>query len=112
MSNENRSHTTWSTRLRSARLASGMSQRTLGIAAGLDPSIASTRINRYELGVHEPAYNIACKLAASLKIPVAYLYCNDESLAVFILAFNRASEKSRQICINVLSSDGTDSLEV
>lgn len=109
MSTEKKSHSIWSTRLKSARLASGMSQRTLGIAAGLDPSIASTRINRYEVGVHEPAYNIACKLADSLKVPVAYLYCDDELLAKFILAYHEASVERRRDVLHCLSGEDTDS---
>lgn len=50
-------------RLKQARLASGLSQKRLGIAAGIDEFVASTRINRYEKGVHEPNTEIVQKLS-------------------------------------------------
>lgn len=37
-------------RLKEARTAAGLSQKKLGIAAGIDEFVASTRINRYEKG--------------------------------------------------------------
>ena len=40
-------------RLRAMRLASGLSQKKLGILAGIDEFAASTRIKRYERGIHE-----------------------------------------------------------
>lgn len=39
-------------RLKAARKMAGISQKNLGIKAGLDEFVASTRINRYELGVY------------------------------------------------------------
>ncbi|QHJ01705.1 XRE family transcriptional regulator [Xylophilus rhododendri] len=83
-----------------------MSQRALGIAAGLDPSVASTRMNRYEVGVHAPAYSISCRLAEVLEVPVAYLYCDDDELAEFILSFHRAGTKVRREVKKLLGSAG------
>ncbi|MGB9578576.1 MAG: helix-turn-helix domain-containing protein [Halothiobacillaceae bacterium] len=48
----------WGERLKQARVAADVSQKNLGIKAGIDPSVASTRINRYELGVHKPDLHI------------------------------------------------------
>lgn len=79
----------WARRLRAAREAKGLSQRQLGIEAGLDPSVASTRINRYEMGVHRADHPITLKVAQVLNIPVAYLYA-DDPLAEIILIFERA----------------------
>ena len=87
---------TWSRRLKAAREERGMSQRVLGIAAGIDPSVASTRVNRYEVGVHAPSYAIASKLATALDVPVAYLYCDDDGLAQLILAFHRADAAAKR----------------
>jgi len=86
----------WPGRLKEARLAAGLSQKELGIAAGMDPSVASTRINRYELGVHKADYQIAVQLAQALAVPVAYLYCDDEALATLLLAFHEASPAVRR----------------
>jgi transcriptional regulator with XRE-family HTH domain len=84
-------------RLKQARLDCQMSQRDLGIKAGLDEFVAATRINRYEKGVHEPDMATVARLAAALKVPTAYLLAEDERLARMILAFDQlsASEKDR-----------------
>ena len=43
----------FSRRLKEARIKAGLSQKRLGIEAGMDEFVASTRINRYEKGVHQ-----------------------------------------------------------
>lgn len=84
-------------RLKTARERLELSQRDLGIRAGLDPFVASTRINRYELGVHQPDMATAERLATALAVPTAYLFAGDERLARMILAFDQmtAAEKDR-----------------
>lgn len=84
-------------RLKEARLRRQLSQKELGIQAGLDPFVASTRINRYELGVHEPDIATIERLAAALAVPTAYLFADDDRLARMILAFEQlpAAEKDR-----------------
>lgn len=78
-------------RLKQARLAQDLSQRDLGIKAGLDPFVASTRVNRYEKGIHEPDMATVTRLATALKVPPAYLFAEDERLARMILAFEQLS---------------------
>ncbi|MBP4051745.1 helix-turn-helix transcriptional regulator [Chromobacterium sp. TRC.1.1.SA] len=85
----------WGMRLKEARLKAGLSQKQLGIQAGLDPSVASTRINRYELGIHKADYQIAQHLAAVLGVPTAYFYAEDDELAKWILAFTQLHEEQR-----------------
>src|SRR3546814_1586995 len=75
---ENRQLPAYSRRLREAREAYGISQRNLGIDAGLDDFVASTRINRSETGVHQPDLQILQRLAAVLGLPVAYFYAEDD----------------------------------
>lgn len=84
-------------RLKEARLRGQLSQKELGIQAGLDPFVASTRINRYELGVHEPDMATIERLATALAVPTAYLFADDDRLARMILAFEQlpAAEKDR-----------------
>ncbi|MBV8037412.1 helix-turn-helix transcriptional regulator [Roseateles sp.] len=93
----------WRKRLKEARLALGMSQKQLGIEAGLDEFVASTRINRYELGVHAPDYQMAVRLARVLQVPVAFLYCDSDELASMILAFHRAPKSLRRSVLQTLS---------
>lgn len=95
--------TVWTKRLKQARLASGLSQKDLGIAAGLDEFVASTRINRYEVGVHQSDYPMAVRLARVLQVPVAYLYCDSDEVASMLLAFHRAPKAARRAALKVLS---------
>ncbi len=92
----------WRKRLKEARLALGMSQKQLGIEAGLDEFVASTRINRYEQGVHAPDFQIAMRLAKVLHVPVAFLYCDADEMAQMILAFHRASKPQRRQALAAL----------
>jgi transcriptional regulator with XRE-family HTH domain len=79
----------FSKRLRQAREDAGLSQKELGILAGLDPFVASTRINRYEQDVHAADLAIAKRMAKVLGVPVAYLYADNERLARMIRAFSK-----------------------
>nr|WP_255703474.1 helix-turn-helix transcriptional regulator [Lysobacter sp. GX 14042] len=74
-------------RLREAREACGISQRILGIKIGLDEFVASARINRYEMGVHQPALPIQQRLADALGLPLAYFYAESDALARMIARF-------------------------
>lgn len=82
-------------RLKQARLTRGFSQKSLGIAAGIDEFVASTRINRYEKGVHGPGTEIVQKLAVALRVPLAYFYAEDDGLAELTLLYYSASEEKR-----------------
>lgn len=78
-------------RLKAAREMKGLSQKQLGIDAGLDPFVASARINRYEQGVHQPDLGTVERLATALAVPPAYLFAANERLARMILAFDKLS---------------------
>lgn len=93
----------WQKRLKEARIARGLSQKLLGIEAGLDEFVASTRINRYEGGVHAPDYPMSVRLAQVLRVPVAYLYCDSDELARMLLAFHRAPKAVRRNVMALLT---------
>lgn len=61
--------------------------KNLGIKAGLDEFVASTRINRYELGIHEVDIGMAARMAKVLNVPLAYFYAIEEELADIILEY-------------------------
>ena len=92
----NDSKTVFGRRLRQARLRAGLPQDRLGVLAGLEESSSSARISRYESGVHEPPLKFAEELGKVLKVPMAFLYCNDDRLANIILAYTELSEENRQ----------------
>ena len=86
----------WGARLKQARLAAGLSQKMLGIEAGIDAFVASTRINRYELGIHKPDLLTARKLAQVLKVPMAFFYADtDDEIAELLFKYSRATEDAR-----------------
>lgn len=82
----------YSRRLREAREILGISQRNLGIEAGLDDFVASTRINRYEAGVHQPDLETLQRLAEVLGVPVAFFYAEDDELARLIREFKSSGK--------------------
>lgn len=86
----------WGRRLKEARLKAGLSQKQLGIQAGLDQFVASTRINRYELGVHKADFQIATRLAAVLDVPAAYFYAENDELADWILLYSKLNNRQRE----------------
>ena len=95
-------------RLRTARLAAGLSQKQLGIKAGLDEFVASTRINRYEVGVHEPDVGMTRRIAGVLGVPLPYFYADDDVLADMILAFARTSKRTQQALLRELERGVTE----
>ncbi|MCZ3384956.1 helix-turn-helix transcriptional regulator [Kosakonia sp. SOY2] len=77
------------------RSSPALFKKSLCIAAGIDEFVASTRINRYEKGVHEPSTEIVQKLAEALRMPLAYFYAEDDGLAELTLLYASATEEHR-----------------
>jgi transcriptional regulator with XRE-family HTH domain len=82
----------YGSRLKQARKIKNIPQDKLGILIGLDEHTASTRISRYENGVHEPAISTAQKISNILSIPLAFFYCDDDELAELILKYKTTDE--------------------
>ena len=83
-------------RLKAARLSvDGLSQKGLGVMAGMDAFVASARINQYEQGVHTPNYQTVSLLAKALNVPTAYFYAEQEDLAEVILGYSVLSKRKR-----------------
>jgi len=75
-----------------ARKRMGLSQKQLGIQAGLDEFVASARMNQYERGVHTPDFKTVMALSAVLKVPTAFLFCVEDDLAENILVWTKNDE--------------------
>ena len=73
-----------SQRLREARTDADLSQKSLGIKAGIDQFSASARMNQYETDKHVPDFGTVKRIAKVLKLPTAYFYCEDDELAEVI----------------------------
>lgn len=86
----------WGRRLKQARLAAELSQKMLGIEAGIDEFVASTRINRYERGIHKPDLLTVRKLAEVLKVPMAFFFSDtDDEIADLLLSYARAETEAK-----------------
>lgn len=92
-------------RLLEARLASGLSQKKLGIAAGIDEFSASPRINQYERGVHVPDYSTVERLASVLNVPTPFFYTRDDDLAKLILRYGRLDAAGKAELIKLIAID-------
>lgn len=74
-------------RLREARLRAGLSQKALGIQAGIDEFTASPRVNQYERGKHTPEFQTVERFAEVLGVPAPFFYCRDDALAEWLLSY-------------------------
>ena len=94
----------WGKRLKQARVAAGLSQKSLGIEAGIDQFVASTRINRYELGIHRPDLLTVRKLAKVLDVPVAFFFADeDDEIAELLLLYKKAGTPVRAEILKMLA---------
>lgn len=91
-------------RLRQARENAGLSQKKLGILAGIDEFSASPRINQYERGKHIPDVYMTERLARVLNIPVTFLYCENETMAAIILKIDALNEDEKLRLLQKMSS--------
>ena len=83
-------------RLKQARERKSLSQRRLGLEAGLDEFSASPRINHYERGRHAPDYSTLSRLAGVLGVPVAFFYAGEDDLADWLLVWREVPNPVRQ----------------
>ncbi|WP_449467378.1 helix-turn-helix domain-containing protein [Stenotrophomonas humi] len=91
-------------RLAQARQRRGLTQAQLGLLAGMEPEVASPRINQYERGIHEPRSGTAQKLAEVLGIPAAFLYTEDDLLASVLLRWNSLTKQQKKELVRVLEA--------
>lgn len=80
-----------------------MSQRRLGFAIDLDPSVASARINHYERERHVPSFPVVAKIAAVTGLPEPFFYAPDDQLAELIAMFGDLSQADRRRLIRACS---------
>ncbi|TPE44549.1 helix-turn-helix transcriptional regulator [Maribrevibacterium harenarium] len=90
-------------RLKSARKLAKLTQEQLSTKLGFDRSHGTARISQYETGKHAPDYAMAKNMADALGVPVAYLYCDDESLAKLLLAASKLSKQELDELVQKLS---------
>lgn len=62
-------------------------------------------MNHYEKGRHMPDYETLERLAKELDKPIAYFFCDKDSLAELVCLLDHLTEKQRQALIGQLKSD-------
>lgn len=82
-------------RLREARINADLSQKSLGIKAGIDQFSASARMNQYETDKHVPDFGTVKRIAKVLKLPTAYFYCESDELAEVIKKWNLRKKNTK-----------------
>jgi transcriptional regulator with XRE-family HTH domain len=89
-------------RMRLLREELGWSQERVGVAIGIDESSARARISRYELGVHEPPLPTVRLIAEVLDVPLSYLYCEDDRIALLLLELHRLDSEQLTVKVEML----------
>jgi transcriptional regulator with XRE-family HTH domain len=84
-------------RLQQARERAGISsQAKVGLLARLQVSSVSPRMNQYFKSKHAPKLSTMVLIAAGLKTPLPYFYCEDDALADLILKFGSLDEAQKK----------------
>jgi len=83
-------------RLRQARLSYKFSQAALGVAAGLDFSVAGVTISRYENARHQSKPGLQKRLARVLALPLTFFFTEDDEEASMIAAQSRSDEPAKR----------------
>lgn len=89
-------------RLKEARLREKISQKTLGINIGLEPSSASGRMNHYEKGRHTPDLQTLSRISKELGVPLNYFFCESKEMAECVKMFNQLSQKDKNMLLEEL----------
>lgn len=90
-------------RLREARKNAGLSQKTLGELAGVDPNSASARLNQYETGKHSPDYGVLQRLAKVLNVPVEFFYTRDNDVAKLLIKIHLMDSIQKETFLNSIN---------
>ena len=76
-------------RLKEARARAGLSQRRLGILAGIHEDSASPRINQYERAKHQPDAQTLDRIGKVVGAPLAYFFTADDRMAALLVTLHR-----------------------
>jgi transcriptional regulator with XRE-family HTH domain len=95
-------------RLREARLQAGISQKAMGILAGIDEFTSSARVNQYEQGKHIPDFLTLEKFASVLNVPTEFFYARDDVMAEMLLLFAQQTQKQKSQLIAHLKKLNVD----
>lgn len=89
-------------RLKEARLRAGLSQEQLGVLIGIEEASASSRMNHYEKGRHEPDFSVIERIATVLNTPESFFFERDDQLAKLIFDFHQINFDDRSRVIKLV----------
>lgn len=87
-------------RLKKSRLNAKLSQKKLGILAGIDEFSSSARMNQYEKNKHIPDFLTLKKISQVLLVPTAYFYAEENNIAELLCLYNNLDQNSKQWILN------------
>lgn len=88
-------------RLKEARSAVGISQKKLGILAGIDESSASVRISQYETGTHTPNILTLRNIGKVLGYPVEFFISDDDLTAELVRVIEKLPETKKYKILDI-----------
>ncbi|MCS5710432.1 helix-turn-helix domain-containing protein [Candidatus Berkiella aquae] len=91
-------------RLKEARLKAKLSQKKLGIAAGIDEFTSSARMNQYETGKHIPDLLTLKQIAKVLNVPISYFYAEDDLIAEILIYTEKMNKVNRAKLLRYIQS--------
>lgn len=86
--------------LKEVRLTFGISQKKLGILAGIDGHSASARMNQHEVCTHVPNFLTLQNIGKALGYPVAFFTSDDDLIAEIIYLVGKLPEVEKQKILN------------
>lgn len=92
-------------RLKACRKDKKMTLEQLGVAIGLEESSASTRISRYENGIHIAEPYTVERIAQVLDVPIAYFYADNEEIADLLYYFYHLNHDQQQELLHHIKSN-------
>ncbi len=91
-------------RLKQARQKAEVSQKKLGILAGIEESNASAVMNQYERNTHIPKFATVRNIARELNVPTAYFYTDEDELAELLLLYGSLNSANQKIILENIRS--------
>jgi transcriptional regulator with XRE-family HTH domain len=96
-----------SKRLKEAREYARLSQKKLGIMAGINEFSTSASMNQYETGKYTTSFLTLYKIAKVLNIPTAYFYAEDDSLAEITKLYAHLDKRSQRKLLLTINKEIT-----
>ena len=86
-------------RLKQARIEAGLSQRQVGIKAGIVADTAKNRVSHYETRVSVPPLDTLKQLAVALDKPLAWFFASEDEQHLLSSLYAAPSERRAELVV-------------